>query len=310
MILVSLFLSSPISTCHSLSQIQYLPIASADAASDSLSEADTLSDEITLYAAVPKSNETGIGDRLVKDEDGYFYSTDQLNPPWQLVPKNYSMWDLAKNIISLQGIESLWSALGSDVLLYYSSTWTEKAIELIIAPHNAWNRIGIALIRSFILAPLDIIQIRLIAQSSHPWYQAYTSTFNALKSLFSRVEVGVLYTSTRVLSSVLETGLSSILYLGIITFIKHYKLGAIGMIGLGFLHAGLMSPLETIRKRIQVSTFPQEEEIKTIVQVPKIPWVGIKRTFYRMWHEEGIGSFYRGFKRKWLITVLGLYDLN
>lgn len=308
-ILVSLFLSSPLSSCHSLLQIQYLPLQNLDAVSDSFSEDDTLSDEITLYASVPKANETAMGDRLVKDGDGYFYSTDQLHPIWQLLPSNYSLWEITKKIVSLQGLESLWSALGSETLIYYSSVWIEKVLELIISPHNAWNRIGIAVIRSFILAPLDIIQIKMIVQSNLPWYQTYTSTFNCLTSLFSRVGLVGLYSSTSVLASVLETGFSSILYLGLITLIKRYKLGILGMIGLSFLHVGLIAPMETIRKRIQVSSF-EDQELKTIVQVPKIPWIGIRRTFYRMWNDEGFFSFYRGFKRKWVITILGIYDLN
>jgi hypothetical protein len=308
-ILISLFLSSPFSTCHSLLQIQYLPLHHTDALSDSLSEDDALSDEITLFAPVPSANETMMGDRLVKDEDGYFYSTDQLNPSWQVVPFNYSIWELAKKIISLQGLESLWSALGSETLIYYSSVWTEKVFELFIAPHNAWNRIAVAVLRSFILAPLDITQVKLITQSRISWYQTYRSTLNCLISLFSKVGFANLYSSTSVWTSVLETSVSSIMYLGMITLIKRYKLGILGMIGLSFLHVGLLSPIETIRKRIQVSSF-QDHDMKTIVQVPRIPWIGIRRTFYRMWHDEGILSFYRGFRRKWLITMLGIYDLN
>jgi hypothetical protein len=309
-ILISLFISSPLSTCHSLLQIQYLPLQNSDALSDSLSEADTLSDEITLYASAPKANETPMGDRLVKDEDGYFYSTDQLNPTWQVVPSNNgSIWELASSIISVQGLESLWSALGSETLIYYSSVWTEKALEWIISPHNAWNRIAVAIARSFILAPFDITQMKMIVQSRIPWYQTYTSTLNCLISLFSKVGFVNLYSSTSVLASVLETGVSSILYLGMITLIKRYKLGIMGMIGLSFLHVGILSPIETIRKRIQVSSF-QDNDMKTIVQVPRIPWIGIRRTFYRMWHDEGALSLYRGFRRKWLITILGIYDLN
>jgi len=185
------------------------------------------------------------------------------------------------------------------------------------------------LVVGVLLSPLEVIQTRLIVQTSSPIHKKYSGTFDCLLKMIKEEGFSSLYWSHNLLPSIVYHTISPLLECTvplIIDRVFHISptdspfLYGLAQLGLNTLQLLIILPLETIRKRLhcQIRSRTPDKPFETIVQTRKAPYVGMLDATYRIIIEEGISQKYvpmrgnvqkRRRQRGWLDNygIRGLY---
>jgi fusion and transport protein UGO1 len=152
----------------------------------------------------------------------------------------------------------------------------------------------------FILSPLDLIRTRLVVQSFHSRYRTYTGPFDALHKVL-RDEGGLkgIYLHPNLLiPTLIDSALRPIIslalpgiiiaYLGAphITDETHPVLWGCAELAASCIGLLVTSPIETIRRRLQVQVRGSAVPIKGCVELRPAPYNGIVDTFWHILTEE------------------------
>ncbi|GBC00831.1 hypothetical protein RclHR1_03990008 [Rhizophagus clarus] len=359
---VGIALSHPFEAAKTLLQVQYLPNEDVIPTENTLrnngselddDDDDDDDDELYVRSSQPLDPNSP-GFRKTKSSDSQGYLTTNIydastRPNYMLPPLENSVWS---TLVSLkghntEGFSSLWKGQFASWLYDMGHLFLQPTLEGALndafdlyddtIPLIYLDRVGpnIAtlvtshLVVGVLLSPLEVIQTRLIVQTSSPLHKKYSGTFDCLRKMIKEEGFSSLYWSHNLLPSIVYHTISPLLECTIpliIDRIFHISpadspfLYGLAQLGLNTLQLLIILPLETVRKRLhcQIRSRTPDKSFETIVQTRKAPYVGILDAIYRIIIEEGISQKYvptrgnaqkRRRQRGWLDNygIRGLY---
>ncbi|KAI8899735.1 mitochondrial carrier domain-containing protein [Globomyces pollinis-pini] len=364
----SVIMVVPFSNALTLKQVQFLPSIDNESSNQNQEpEADEQQDNDDISSLDPyldishKQNKQIQSNLIPTDATGYLLRTntgldDPTRPPYQLPSiENDGTTSIISKIAYLndEGFSSIWK--GHQALFYreWISSWLQPTIQkLLWLPFESEDSLPMPMVHltqvqlqfsllvlshtiaGMILSPLELIQTRLIVQTSNKTRKKYTSTLNALSTIIAEE-----YPSTP-FSIVFSPNLfvPSLLYHTLNPLFQHStpivadRLFGVGLssprlyifteFGINLLELIVMLPIETVRKRLQCQSIQQQlisEEtlnFETVVDVSPIPYTGYLDCIYRILTEEGIRrkktrkdswgirGLYRGFRARLMTNIM------
>ncbi|CAG8444029.1 4850_t:CDS:2 [Rhizophagus irregularis] len=304
--------SHPFEAAKTLLQVQYLPNE----------------DIVPMVAENTHGNNDAPGFRKTKSSDSQGYLTTNIydastRPHYMLPPLENGVWSTLGALRShnSEGFSSLWKGHFASWLYDMGHLFLQPTLEGALndafdlyddtIPLIYLDRVGpnIAtlvtshLVVGVLLSPLEVIQTRLIVQTSSPNNKKYNGTFDCLRKMIKEEGYSSLYWSHNLLPSIIYHTISPLLECTvplIIDRIFHISpvdspfLYGLAQLGLNTLQLLIILPLETVRKRLQcqIRSRTPDKPFETIVQTRKAPYVGILDAIYRIIIEEGISQKY------------------
>lgn len=297
-----------------------------------------------LYSRDGQLTSTPLPSDIVRDPSGYLRQkpiAPMVSSRWPLyLDKKYKgVWGTMGTISRRQGLFSLWQGVTTtwahDILMDLGRATVEEAIESISVIQNLHipnlNPViqeeivrpslvaGIAEgIIGTVLAPLELVRIRLITQSVWPGERKYKGLWNAL-SIISAEEGGRRSLWRYPLLAFSTNLLKPLLKILPVSFVNYYwaptgdtslwlSTAWMGLQNLLLCAPLLITlPLETIRRRLLIQAIPSpfhniDRPFVTRVKTfnPNLsggdatPYTGALNCLWRMVREEGVGSLYQG----------------
>ncbi|CAG8475756.1 7005_t:CDS:2 [Funneliformis caledonium] len=332
---LSVAISHPFEVAKTLLQIQYLPNEDViDIPEVSLgtngSEEDVDEDEDDEFSARSSQSldPSSPGFRKTKSSDSQGYLTtnvydESTRPKYMLPPLKNGVWSTLGTLKNhnTEGFGSLWkgqfvswlydmghlflqptleSALNDAFDLY------DDTIPLIYLDHvgpNIATLVTSHLVVGVLLSPLEVVQTRLIVQTSSPIHKKYSGTLDCLRKMIKEEGLSSLYWSHNLLPSIIYHTICPLLECTvplIIDRVFHISpsdspfLYGLAQLGLDTLQLLITLPLQTIRKRLQcqIRSRTPGKSFETIVQTRKAPYIGMLDAIYRIIIEEGVSQRY------------------
>jgi len=278
---------------------------------------------------------------FTRDPSGYIVQERgqermQAASQWPLqLDKSRSLWNSISQISHQQGLFSIWhgifSAWTHDILVDLGRATIEEALEgtsfltvdrqqlPFVSPELQEELIRPSLITGLaqgivglLLSPLEMIRVRLMAQSVWVTEQKYGGIICGLR-VMHREETGFIGLFRNPVLTFASYFLTPILRIAPITLLSHFVYAPTESTSFGPSTAWLLTqnlamclpllvtmPLETIRRRLMVQCVsPSGRAVTkapyvTRVNTSPIPYAGAINCLWRMLREEGVSSLYQG----------------
>ena len=282
---------------------------------------------------------------FTRDPSGYIVQAReqeriQVTSQWPLqLDKNCSLWNSISQISHQQGLFSIWhgifAAWTHDILIDLGRATIEEALEgtsfldadkqqiPFVSSELQEELIRPSLITGLaqgivglLLSPLEMIRIRLMAQSVWVTEQKYSGIIHGLR-VMHREETGLAGLFHNPVLTFASYFLTPILRMAPITLLNHFVYAPIEPTSFGPSTIWLLiqnlsmclpllvtMPLETIRRRLMVqcnaaAAAPSgkmtiKSPYTTRVNTSPIPYTGVINCLWRMLREEGVSSLYQG----------------
>ncbi|GJJ08815.1 hypothetical protein Clacol_003034 [Clathrus columnatus] len=247
------------------------------------------------------------------DEKGYIVRKSVLEEstrPEYVIPltNTNGIWSMIKKIARYrnEGWLSLWKGLLTSCIINTLSTTIQPILQEVLisifpspdtSPPSLLIPIASHLVTGLLLSPLDLVRTRLICQSSMPRHRTYTGPIHALSQLI-QYEGGIkgLYFHPHLfipalLDNTARPFANYVLPVLIatrtgITPDTHPFLVVFGGIIAGCLTNVIVSPFETVRRRLQIQSRGLAAEFKACVETRPRPYHGVVDAMWRIITEE------------------------
>ncbi|KAF9917879.1 hypothetical protein BX616_011018 [Lobosporangium transversale] len=261
-------------------------------------------------------------ERKLFDQSGYLIRDDvydeDLRPAFQLAPINGGVYSVMKALFNhpTEGLFSLWKGQYTNWLYEILHLFAQPTLEATLndtfdlyddaIPLVHLDRVGpniATLVAShvvvgFILSPLELVRTRLIVQTADPKQRKYTSMLNCISTIISEEGFTALWGGVNLLPTLLYHTINPLLTNCIPLVIDRvFKISAedspslysVAELGLEVLDLLIRSPLETVRRRLQIQIQAKipGKRYETVVETRKRPYSGIKDCLYKIVQEEG-----------------------
>jgi fusion and transport protein UGO1 len=296
---------SPFEVSRILQQIQYVPSIDYLKKNDDFmeeeqnyernrkNEEDSEDSDIEKYcnqAALQPSKSQYSTFVSVSDASGYIIRTnsanDPLRPSYQLGILEGSTMKTIQKLISHndEGVLSLWKGHFSNWIYEMLHVFIQPSIEGIInrtfnlydetlpliqmdkVIPNLTSLVVSYTITGFILSPIELVRIRMIAQTSNPYYKKYKNSWDCIKTIAKEEGLKSVYFGYNLVPTLLYHSIIPLLKnsnrLIIERFFKisaskHPGKYALCELGLSSLELLISFPLETVRRRLQCQINPK-----------------------------------------------------
>lgn len=288
-----------------------------------------------LYASQGETKRATLPSDIARDPSGYIserplasFSSSQ----WPLIlDKKRSLWNSMGQIGRKQGLFSLWQGIAAgwthEVLMdlgratmeeaLESSEWIQRQLRIqtdlsgsifeedVLRPSII---AGVAQgIVGTVLSPVELVRLRLVAQTIWIPERKYFGFWDALKTII-REETGILGLFKYPLLTFTSYFMKPVLRILPVSLLNYYfgpDEDSSSMLTMGWIALQnivmclpliITMPLETIRRRllIQCNTPPGRIPYVTRVKVSTRPYTGMVNCLWRMLREEGLSSLYQG----------------
>ncbi|ORX57332.1 mitochondrial carrier [Piromyces finnis] len=260
----------------------------------------------------------------LSDTNGYIIRTnsanDPLRPSYQLGLLEGSTMSTIQKIVNHknEGFFSLWKG--------HFSNWIYEMLHVLIQPSiegiinrtfnlydetlpliqmdkvlpNLTSLVVSYTITGFILSPIELVRIRMIAQTSNPYYKKYKNSWNCIKTIVKEEGLSSVYFGYNLVPTLLYHSVIPLLknsnrliierLLGISANQNPGKY-ALCELGLSSLELLISFPIETVRRRLQCQINPKimnhSTNYSTKVTIRRIPYKGMIDCIKSIINEEG-----------------------
>jgi len=270
----------------------------------------------------------------LSDTNGYIIrtnsATDPLRPSYQLGLLEGSTMNTIQKLINHkdEGFFSLWKG--------HFSNWIYEMLHVLIQPSiegiinrtfdlydetlpliqmdkvlpNLTSLVVSYTITGFLLSPIELVRIRMIAQTSNPYYKKYKNSWHCLKTIakeegFSSIYFGYNLVPTLLYHSVIPLLKNSnrLIIERLLGISANQNPGkyALYELGLSSLELLISFPLETVRRRLQCQINPKimnhSTNYSTKVAIRRTPYNGMVDCIKSIINEEGGESIKKNKKK-------------